>query len=243
MQVELFIPCTIDQFFPQVGWDMVHLLEKLGCKVSYNPNQTCCAMPAYHNGHRESAKEVATKFLEDFAGTSAIVAPSTACVHMVAEKYDGFFRNTSNHNIYRALQKRIVDLSDFLMYRLKVQELPTKFPHRIVYHQNCQSIHRQNDGLASYELLKLIPGLEVIPIDQKVSCCGYNADYATHNEDDAVKRATLLLDAFEASGTQYVVSNDYQCLLHFKSLVTKKKPRPYEFMHLAELLAKGIDAK
>ena len=39
--VDIFIPCFVDQLAPQIGFNMVKVLEKIGCTVNYNPNQTC----------------------------------------------------------------------------------------------------------------------------------------------------------------------------------------------------------
>src|SRR5229473_1440954 len=50
MRVGLFIPCYVDQFYPQVGIATLELLEKLGCDVVYPPNQTCCGQPMANSG-------------------------------------------------------------------------------------------------------------------------------------------------------------------------------------------------
>ncbi|HEY8398721.1 MAG TPA: (Fe-S)-binding protein, partial [Flavihumibacter sp.] len=56
VKVQLFIPCFVDQLFPSTAMNMVKVLEKLGCKVEYNTNQTCCGQPAYNAGFRAEAK-------------------------------------------------------------------------------------------------------------------------------------------------------------------------------------------
>jgi Fe-S oxidoreductase len=48
MNVQLFIPCFVDQLYPHVGMNMARILEKAGCKISYNPQQTCCGQPAFN---------------------------------------------------------------------------------------------------------------------------------------------------------------------------------------------------
>ncbi|HEU4609752.1 MAG TPA: (Fe-S)-binding protein, partial [Chitinophagaceae bacterium] len=79
MRVQIFIPCFVDQLYPQTAFNMVKVLEKLGCEVEYNSNQTCCGQPAYNAGFRAEAKEVCTKFVNDFAGSDYIVSPSASC--------------------------------------------------------------------------------------------------------------------------------------------------------------------
>lgn len=50
MNVQIFIPCFIDQLYPSVAFNMIKVLEKAGCSVKYNPNQTCCGQPAFNAG-------------------------------------------------------------------------------------------------------------------------------------------------------------------------------------------------
>ena len=62
MKVQLFIPCFIDQLYPQTAFNMVKVLEKATCDVQYNTNQTCCGQPAFNAGFWDDSKEVGTKF-------------------------------------------------------------------------------------------------------------------------------------------------------------------------------------
>ena len=96
MNVQLFIPCFVDQLYPEVGMNTVKILEKVGCTISYNENQTCCGQPAYNAGFMSEAKSVCSKFLKDFSGDEIIVAPSGSCV--------GFFRTPADHFFGNGLQ-------------------------------------------------------------------------------------------------------------------------------------------
>ena len=79
MNVQLFIPCFVDQLYPQTAFNMVRVLEKLGCKVEYNTLQTCCGQPAFNAGFQDECKEVAFKFIKDFSGADFIITPSASC--------------------------------------------------------------------------------------------------------------------------------------------------------------------
>jgi L-lactate dehydrogenase complex protein LldE len=106
MTIQLFIPCFVDQLFPQTAFNMIKVLEKAGCEVEYNTEQTCCGQPAYNAGFRTEAKEVCNKFIKDFSGTDYIVAPSASCVGFVRNYYPKIFENSSRHNEVKDLQKR-----------------------------------------------------------------------------------------------------------------------------------------
>jgi len=83
MIVHLFIPCFVDQLYPTVGFNMVKVLEKAGCEVHYNPNQTCCGQPAFNAGYWGESKEVCNKFITDFNDAEYVVMPSASCTGFV----------------------------------------------------------------------------------------------------------------------------------------------------------------
>lgn len=94
--VDIFIPCFIDQVAPQIGFNMVKVLEKLGCQVNYNPNQTCCGQPAFNTGFFDETNSVAKKFLKDFPHENPyIVSPSASCTGMVRNSYNMLFPASS----------------------------------------------------------------------------------------------------------------------------------------------------
>ena len=66
MKVQIFIPCFIDQLYPETAFNMVKVLEKATCDVQYNPNQTCCGQPAFNAGFWDDARDVCSKFMNDF---------------------------------------------------------------------------------------------------------------------------------------------------------------------------------
>ncbi len=96
MKVELFVPCFIDQLYPETAFNTVRLLEKVGCEVVYNPEQTCCGQPAYNAGFWDDAKQVGRKFLGDFSGDHVIISPSASCTGMVRHAYNDLFANSAD---------------------------------------------------------------------------------------------------------------------------------------------------
>jgi L-lactate dehydrogenase complex protein LldE len=87
MNVQLFIPCFVDQLYPQTAFNMVKVLKKAGCNVLYNTNQTCCGQPAFNAGFCDESRAVAEKFLNDFNTADYIVAPSASCVGFIRNYY------------------------------------------------------------------------------------------------------------------------------------------------------------
>ena len=111
MNVDIFIPCFIDQLYPATGFNMVKVLEKMGCKVNYNKNQTCCGQPAFNAGFHDESKAVCNKFLNDFKDVEYLVVPSASCVGFVRNYYPKLFDNSSVHNDVVNLGKNTFEFS------------------------------------------------------------------------------------------------------------------------------------
>ena len=72
-RVGLFIPCYVDQLFPQVGLAALELLERFGCDVEFPAAQTCCGQPMANTGCVDDAKPLARRFLDIFRAYDHIV--------------------------------------------------------------------------------------------------------------------------------------------------------------------------
>ena len=112
MKVALFIPCYVDQFYPNVGMATVRVLESLGVEVVFPTEQTCCGQPMANSGYMEQARPLAQKFIRVFDGYDYIVAPSGSCVSMVRYHYE----HLCSYDDTRAppLRQLTMALSDFL---------------------------------------------------------------------------------------------------------------------------------
>ena len=104
MNVHVFIPCFIDQLFPSAGFNTIKVLEKAGCKVHYNPKQTCCGQPAFNAGYWGEAKEVCNKFISDFQEAEIIVMPSASFTGFVKNYYSKIYDNAPNQKEIREVQ-------------------------------------------------------------------------------------------------------------------------------------------
>ena len=126
MNVQLFIPCFVDQLYPDTAFNMIKVLEKAGCTVDYNPAQTCCGQPAFNAGFWDEAKPVCSKFIKDFSSSECIVTPSASCAGFVRNYYGKLFENSSVHNEVKDLSKRIFEFSEFMIEILKVEDVGAK---------------------------------------------------------------------------------------------------------------------
>lgn len=238
MDVDIFIPCFIDQVFPQTGMNMVKVLEKAGVKAHYNPNQTCCGQMAFNSGYWDEAQAMGEKFMKDFTGKNYVVAPSASCVGMVRNYYTEFFKNTSFHVELRKLQKRIFEFSDFMVNVLKFTELNASFKAKITYHDACAALREYGIKDEPRLLLKNVKGLEIIEMNESDVCCGFGGTFSVKNEPISTAMAQQKVENAIKTGAEYIVSTEASCLMHIDGYA-KKHEIPIKTMHIADILAKN----
>lgn len=238
MKVELFIPCFIDQLFPATAFNTVKLLEKAGCKVSYNPAQTCCGQPAFNAGFWDDAKEVGNKFLSDFSEDSVIVSPSASCTGMVKNYYNDLFTNTAVHNKCRAIQGNIYELSDFLVNILEFDYFGAELDGKAVYHDSCAGLRECKIKDEPRQLLSKVLGLELLDLKDGETCCGFGGTFAVKFDGISSAMAQQKVNNAIDAGAEYIISTDASCLLHLQGYIDKNN-LPIQTMHIADVLALG----
>jgi L-lactate dehydrogenase complex protein LldE len=240
--VDIFIPCFVDQLFPETGMNMVKVLEKLNCEVRYNPNQTCCGQPAYNAGFIEESSHIAQKFLQDFTNdqTNYVVAPSASCVGMVRNAYPDIFMSTSEFVNYRNLEKKVFEFSEFLVDVLQVTKVPgARLDGKITYHDSCSALRECGIKAGPRALLQNVAGLELIEMEDTETCCGFGGTFAVKFESISVAMAQQKVENALATGANYIVSTDTSCLMHLDAYMRKQNIN-LKVMHLADVLANGL---
>ena len=239
MNVQLFIPCFVDQLFPQTAFNMVKVLEKAGCTVSYNTDQTCCGQPAFNAGFREESKIVCSKFLKDFSGKDYIVAPSASCVGFVKNYYTTMFTDDSSYRYeVKAMQSRIFELSDFLVNVLNYTNFNAELPVEATYHDSCAALRECTLKREPRVLLEKVAGLKLTEMQDNETCCGFGGTFAVKFDNISSAMADQKVNNAAATGAQYIISTDLSCLMHIGSYA-EKKGTEIKTMHLADVLASG----
>jgi L-lactate dehydrogenase complex protein LldE len=238
MNVQIFIPCFIDQLYPQTAFNMVKVLEKAGCNVSYNANQTCCGQPAFNAGFWEESKAVCSKFLDDFKDAEYVVAPSASCVGFVRNYYSKLFANSSEHNNVLKLAHKTYEFSEFMVKVLGVNNTNAILQGKATYHDSCAGLRECKIKQEPRELLSNVKGLELVEMNDVETCCGFGGTFAVKFEAISVAMADQKVNHALATGAEYLISTDLSCLMHLDGYI-KKKGFNLKTMHIADVLASG----
>ena len=241
--VGLFIPCYVDQFYPQVGLATVTLLERLGCRVQFPEAQTCCGQPMANAGSAEAAAPLAERFLRIFEPFPYVVCPSGSCVSMVRHHYRDLLPGRPEVD---AVGKRTYELCEFLVDVLHVEAIPGRFPHRVGLHQSCHALRELRLGSGSERvvrgfnkvrtLLSSLEGITLVDLTRPDECCGFGGVFSV--EEEAVSCAMgkdRLADHLQA-GAEVITGVDVSCLMHLDGLLRREK-KPLRVRHVAEILA------
>ena len=238
MTVQLFIPCFVDQLYPQTAFNMVKVLEKAGCVVQYNTSQTCCGQPAFNAGFRDEAKEVCLKFINDFKGADYIVAPSASCVGFIRNYYLKLFDNSSLHNEVKDLGKRTFEFSEFLINVMGKDDFGASLNATATYHDSCAGLRECRIKNEPRKLLNRVKGLKLLEMNDVETCCGFGGSFAVKFESISVGMADQKVINAAATGARYIISTDHSCLMHLDGYI-KYKGIKLETMHIADVLASG----
>ena len=238
MTVQIFVPCFIDQLYPDVAFNMVKVLKKAGCTVHYNQNQTCCGQPAFNAGFHGEAKEVCTKFLQDFEGSDYIVSPSASCVGFVKNYYAQLFENSAYKSQAEKTAKRIYEFSDFLVNILQQDDFGASLPGKATYHDSCAALRECHLKSEPRQLLAKVAGPELVEMNDVETCCGFGGTFAVKFEPISVAMGDQKVDHAAATGAEYLISTDISCLMHIDGCA-KHKGTDIKMLHLADVLASG----
>jgi L-lactate dehydrogenase complex protein LldE len=238
MQVQLFIPCFIDQLYPQVAFNTVKVLEKAGCTVKYNTQQTCCGQPAFNAGFWGESKDVCTKFVQDFDGADYIVSPSASCAGFVRNNYGKLFENNAFQSPAKKVSSQIFELSEFLVKILGITDLGASFNGKVTFHDSCAGLRECNIKAEPRALLQQVEGLELVEMNDTETCCGFGGSFAVKYDTISVAMADQKIDHAIATDAEYIISTDMSCLMHIDGRINHNGQQ-IKVIHLADVLASG----
>lgn len=242
MNIQLFVPCFIDQLFPQTAFSMVKVLQKLGCTVQYNTQQTCCGQPAFNAGYWKDAARVCEKFLQDFEGDGYIVAPSASCVGFVKNYYQKLASTQSFLMQQRFLKKasnigsRMYEFTDFVTKVLQVVNVGARLNARATYHDSCAALRECSIKEGPRRLLQHVEGLELVEMEETAVCCGFGGTFAVKFEPISTAMADQKIGHALAINADYIISTDMSCLMHLDGCI-KHKGYALQTLHIADVLA------
>ena len=241
MKVGLFIPCYINQLYPQVGIATIELLERLGIEVVYPSGQTCCGQPMANSGYETESIGACHNLVENFKDFDYIVTPSGSCAYHVKKHYNIIDQTPDVTKVREAIH----ELCDFIVNVLKIKNVGASFSAKVGVHKSCHGLRGLRLGSCSErvgesfsyieDLLHEVEGVELMQLKRSDECCGFGGTFAVTEEAISVKMGKDKINDHLESGVEVITATDTSCLMHLEGLITRND-WPLRVLHIAEIL-------
>jgi L-lactate dehydrogenase complex protein LldE len=237
--VALFATCFNDTMWPEAPRAVVTLLERLGCRVVFPREQTCCGQMFTNTGYADEATPLVRKFVDVFGEYDHVVAPSGSCVGSVREQHAMLARRAGDTGLAQAAEetaRHVYELSEFLVDVLGVTDVGAYFPHRVTYHPTCHSLRMLHVGDKPLQLLRAVRGIDLVDLPSATECCGFGGTFAVKNADTSIAMGADKARHVRETGAEVVVAGDNSCLAHIGGILDRQRSG-VRTVHLAQILA------
>jgi L-lactate dehydrogenase complex protein LldE len=236
-RVGLFVTCLVDLFRPTVGFAAVKLIERSGCTVEAPAAQTCCGQPAYNQGDRADAVDLARRTIDALQGYDYVVVPSGSCAGMLKQHYPELFPAGSYEGERaRELAGRTYELVSFLTDVMGVIGVDAEFPARATYHDACAGLRELGIKQQPRLLLQSVRGLELVELSDAEVCCGFGGTFCVKYPEISTRMVDDKAADVAATGADVVLAGDLGCLMNIAGRLSRLGS-PIEVRHIAEVLA------
>ncbi len=254
MRVHLFVPCFIDQLFPNVAVSTLKVLRHLGCDVVFPESQTCCGQPAYNTGYFDEARLMAMHEVNSLIGMVSdksefdfkhdyIVGPSGSCVAMIRNSYPELFSEDERYSkLSLDLSKRVYEFSEFIDKIIGIDNFKGELNTTVSFHDSCHGLRELGIKEGPRKILRRIEGLKLIELPYTEVCCGFGGTFSVKFPEISAAMADEKLRNFAGTGADIMVSGDSSCLMHLQGRA-RRTGLPKRFAHIAEIMAESLPAE
>lgn len=230
LRVGLFLGCITSEWFAPAHSATIRVLQRNGCDVVLPEAQTCCGALHRHGGFLDDAEALYRRNAEVFSrsGVDVVLVNAAGCGAALKEP---------PHSLPQGLGVPVRDICEFLD-EIGIEAPTQLIAKKVAYHQPCHLVHGQKIGPRSVEaLLRAIPGIELVPLEDSDRCCGsggvYNLIHPELAEPLLVEKTRAILH----SGAEIVVTGNPGCAMQVRSgLQAASTGRFIEVLHPIELL-------
>lgn len=210
--VSYFHGCYVNYNHPQLGKDFLKIMNAMNIGVRLLDKEKCCGVPLIANGFHDKAKKNAEFNVQNLENavndkSIAILSTSSTCSFTLQEEYPHVL-GVDNHQVV----DKIHYITRFLLTEFMSGNMPKMKPlnKRIVYHTPCH-LERSGGKIFTIEILKMIPGLEVIVLNSE--CCGLAGTYGfkEENYETSMKIGEGLFEQINNSDADYAITDCETC--------------------------------
>jgi len=245
LTVGLLTGCVQRLVFPQVNDATVRVLSAEGCDVLAPADQGCCGALALHAGRADEARAFARRTIEVFerAGVERIAVNAAGCGSSMKEYGQLLADDPAWADRARAFSARVRDVTEIVAELGPPQAPRHPIRKRVAYHDACHLAHAQAVRQQPRDLLRSIPGIEIVPFAEPEICCGSAGIYNLVEPDAARELGDRKVANLDASAPELIATANPGCTLQMAAAAARLG-RDWPIRHPIELLdasIRGVD--
>lgn len=233
MRVGYFSGCSANLIYTEIGKASISVLLGEGVEVVLPHDQGCCGVPAYTAGDRPTGRELALTNMKAFEKykLDAVVTACASCGVALKTEYEKIlgFRE-------KALGADVYDISEFLakFSGLKYEDRRLD-PVTVTYHDPCHLNRGQGITDAPREVLRAIPHVDFVEMEDADRCCGGGGTFSLTHYDISKGIGKKKANCIAATGADVVATSCPSCMMQLEDML-RRNGLPQKVMHVAQLL-------
>ncbi len=230
-----FVGCYAPNFAPETAAATIRVLNKNRVEVTV-PDFACCGLPAAGYGDMESARDLARK---NIAITSklkadAIVTPCASCSSFLKDYIKLLADDAEWAEKAKEFTGKVKDISEFLV-DIGLNTETGELKRKVTFHDPCHLAHYQKIKDQPRTILKSIPGIEFVEMNEADMCCGAAGSYAFKNYDLSQKVLERKMGNVAKTGADTLVSSCPACIMQLACGAGQQK-LPISVLEIVDLL-------
>jgi len=235
MTAALLEGCVQRALFGRVNRAAAHALAADGCEVVVPPRQGCCGALALHAGREREARRRAAATVAAFAGHDRIVVTAAGCGSAM-KGYGELLGTEEAHRFAAAVR----DVTELLAELGPVAARRPLQPARVVYQDACHLNHAQGVAAQPRGLLRAIPGVELVEIEDAGTCCGSAGTYNLVQPRTARELGERKARAILAAEPDMIATANPGCAVQLQAALRRLGRADLRIVHPAELVAEAV---
>lgn len=252
-RVLLLTGCVNDLLYARVNRATADVLLANGCEVVTPRNQFCCGSLHAHNGELELARDLARRSLDLFGDLSrydAIISNAGGCGSHLKRYGELLLEDAKYRERAHAWDAKVRDVCEWLVatgFRTAGTGRPGSpgddegdVTLRVTYDASCHLLHGQKVAAPPLDVLRSLPGVELVPLQEADWCCGSAGVYSLTQPEQSAKLLSRKLDRIAATGAAVLATGNPGCLLQIEQGARRdRRLERLRVCHPVELLAEA----
>jgi len=241
-KVAYFLGCSVNNFFTSIGIASIKVLQENNCEVLV-PEVNCCGAPHHSAGDEEEFIRLARLNLKKLSSldVEAIIFDCSTCASIIKE-YQQLFKDDSEYGkLAEQVAEKVEDISSYLV-RIGFKKDMGSISAKVTYHDPCHGIRFLKVKDAPREILKSIPGVELIEMEEADMCCGGAGSYGIFNPKLSRDILAKKMGNYQKTNAQILATSCPACTMQL-AFGLKLHNLKGAVKHPVELLAQAYELK